>query len=322
MPDARARLGELGVVLPAGTGASLKGICYLDGERVAAAEFPGSAGLGLRRTVLHQALAERAAAEGAELAWGQRVEGLVEGGVRTEAGIRHGGLVVGADGLRSRVRTWAGLEGREPRHRRFGQRRHFTLEPWTDHVEVYWADGFEAYVTPVGPREVGVAFLWSGRKATFDQLLADLPALARRLGNAPVASRDLGCGPLHQRVKAVVRGRLALVGDAGGYLDAITGEGLALAFHQAFAVVEAVEAGDLRLYARAHRRLRRLPDALTSALLVAERHPWLRRRAVAALARDRVLFTRLLGVHARTLPPSALGPQGLLRLAFGLVRSG
>jgi len=111
---------------------------------------------------------------------------------------------------------------------------------------------------------------------------------------------------------------MALVGDASGYVDAITGEGLALAFHQAFSLVEAIEAGNLGLYARAHRRHRRLPDAMTRALLFAERRPWLRRRAIAALAADPPLFRLLLGVHARTHPPSAVGFRGALRLAWGL----
>jgi len=311
-------LQELGLELPPEAGAPLRGIRYVDGECEAAAEFPGASGLGLRRTTLHQALVARAAEVGVQLEWGTKVEGLVKGGVRTADGRQLAGLVVGADGLRSRVRRWAGLEGSPARHRRFGQRRHYALAPWTDHVEVHWVDGYEAYITPVAAQEIGVAFLWSGRKASFDELLAGIPALERRLAGAVVSSRDQGCGPLEQRSRGVVGENLALVGDAGGYLDAITGEGLALAFHQAFALVEAIEAGDLQRYARAHRRLRRFPDAMTRALLLAERHPWLRRRAVAALARDPALFRRLLGVHARTLPFSALGWGGLLRRLGGL----
>ena len=173
--------------------------------------------------------------------------------------------------------------------RRFGVRRHLRIAPWTDLVEVHWSDrqeGAEAYVTPVGPETVGVAVLWSpearsggqapdhsdqpeqpgrpekaARPAVFDDLLARFPRLADRVAGAPAVSRDLGCGPLAQRVPAVARGRIALVGDAGGYLDAITGEGLSLAFHQAEALVgtivacERSGAADLRRYVRAHRRI-------------------------------------------------------------------
>lgn len=116
------------------------------------------------------------------------------------------------------------------------------------------------------------------------------------------------------------------MGDASGYLDAITGEGLSLAFHQAFALVETIgaidagRAGDLAPYERTHRRLRHLPETLIRLLLAAERRPWLRRRAVRALAADRELFERLLGLHADTVPLSALGAPGLLRLAGRLAR--
>jgi flavin-dependent dehydrogenase len=333
MPDARLRLEELGVRLPAAASAVFRGIRYVDGDperggTVAEAEFPSGHGLGVRRTALHRALLERAEELGAEICWETRITGLLQSsgevGVETTSGNsqgrRRGRYLVAADGLRSRLRRWAGLEGPPARLRRFGVRRHYAMEPWTAHVEVWWADGFEAYVTPVSAGEVGVALLWSGRKAGFDDLLAGLPALARRLEGAEATSRDRGCGPLAQNVRAVHRGRLALVGDASGYVDAITGEGLALAFHQAFSLVEAIEAEDLSLYARAHRRHRRLPDALTRALLFAERRPWLRRRAIAALAADPDLFRRLLGVHARTLPPKDVGLKGVLRLAWGLAR--
>jgi len=132
--------------------------------------------------------------------------------------------------------------------------------------------------------------------------------------------RDRGAGPFRQRARAVRRGNLVLLGDAAGYLDAITGEGLSLAFHQAEALVEAVVAGDLGRYARACRRLRRLPDAMTALLLAVERRTWLRRRMVRALAAEPALFSRLLGVHARSLPLSDFGMRGAVRLAWGLAR--
>ncbi|HSL83916.1 MAG TPA: NAD(P)/FAD-dependent oxidoreductase [Thermoanaerobaculia bacterium] len=355
MPDGLARLVELGVAVPPEASAPFRGIRYLDGEVAAEGDFPGRSssgavgaaaggiqGLGVRRTVLHRALVERAEAAGAELRWGERVTGLEPAaggrggrgllageppGVVTGGGVLRGRFLVGADGLRSRVRGWAGLEGRAPApgapHARFGVRRHYRLAPWSDRVEVHWADRCEAYVTPAGPELVGVAMLWSGGPASFDELLGRVPALARRLAGAPPASRDLGCGPLAQRPRRVARGRIALAGDASGYLDAITGEGLSLAFHQAFALVEAIRAidagaaphrDDFAPYERAHRRLRRLPEALIRLLLLAERRPWLRRRAVRALAADRALFERLLGLHAGTVPVSVLGLSGTLRL--------
>ena len=174
-------------------------------------------------------------------------------------------------------------------------------------------------MTPVAPRQVGVAMLWSGGPASFEELLGRFPALAARLAGAPEASRDRGAGPLEQRVRGVVRGRLALVGDASGYLDAITGEGLAVALHQAEAVADAMAAGDLGRYAAAHRRIARLPEAMTRLVLAIERRPRLRRRVVRALAAEPALFSRLLGIHGRSLPARELGLDGALRLAWRLV---
>ncbi len=319
MPDGVARLQALGVLLPAERAAELRGIRYLDGELVAEARFERSSGRGIRRLVLHRAMVQRAESAGVRTLWGVTVRGLGSDGVRTDRGTLRGDWVIGADGLRSRVRRWAGLEAEGSRFRRFGIRRHFAVAPWTDLVEVYWADRCEAYVTPVAGDEVGVALLWSAEKADFDRLIARFPALRRRLAGAPTSSRDRGLGPLEQRSRAVWAGRVALVGDAAGYRDAITGEGLSLAFHQAQALAEAIAAGDLRQYAGAVRRLTALPFALIRALLEAERRPWLRRRLIRTLAAEPALFKRLLAVHARQLPMRGVGASGWLRLARGLL---
>jgi flavin-dependent dehydrogenase len=105
------------------------------------------------------------------------------------------------------------------------------------------------------------------------------------------------------------------VGDAAGYLDAITGEGLAVAFHESAALVAAVKANDLARYAAAWRRINRLPNAMTSLVLALERRPALRRRVLRALAAEPAVFSRLLGIHARTFPARSLGFNGALRLA-------
>jgi flavin-dependent dehydrogenase len=87
---------------------------------------------------------------------------------------------------------------------------------------------------------------------------------------------------------------LALVGDAAGYVDALTGEGLGIAFAEAHALAAALAVGDLSLYARAYRRIVGAPERLTHATLLLTRHQSLRRRVIGVLGRDPRLFARLL----------------------------
>jgi len=317
MPDGLAALERLGAARERLRHHRLVGIRYLDGEIVVSARFNGAPGAGIRRTNLHRALLEAAQVAGIDLRWGTACRGLHFGdqhrvsALDTDAGPLTARFVVAADGLRSSLRTAAGLDGRPEarRYQRFGVRRHLRLAPWTDHVEVYWADRCEAYVTPVGPDEVDVACLWHGPARGWRDLVTRVPALVARLGKARATSRDAGCGPLGQRVRGVVRGNLALVGDAAGYVDAITGEGLSLAFLEAEALAEALAEDDLARYARAHRRICTWPDRLTRAVLALERRPALRRRALRALAREPRIFAQLLAVHTRCQPPrSALLP--------------
>ena len=324
MPDGVEILEAMGVEVGALRAMSFAGIRYLDGERSAEARFAAGHGLGVRRPVLHQALIERALEVGARLRWGIRVVALRDGGLETSDGPVDCRWIAGADGLSSRVRRWCGLEGRAGRSR-FGVRRHFRVAPWTDLVEVYWARGHEAYVTPVGPDEIGVAILYGGEPRAapdFDRLLSSFPRLESRLAGAEVTSSDRGSGPLYRLPSGVRRGPVLLVGDAAGYLDAITGEGLALGFQQARSLAAALAANRPREYERAVRRLTATPFRLIRLLLFAERRPRIRRRVVAALDRDPELFARLLAVHARQASPREFGLGGAARLLGGLLAAG
>jgi flavin-dependent dehydrogenase len=321
MPDGVQALGRLGVKLEQGQFAPLKGIRYIEGNVSAEAQFPRSPGAGIRRTVLHQAMVDRASEVGLQTRWGVTVRGLDKEGVDTDQGRLRASWVVGADGLHSRVRRWVGLTGRKARFRRYGVRRHYALEPWTDLVEVYWADRCEAYVTPISRQEVGVAFLWGDQKGDFDTLLTRFPRLERRLKGASSTGGDRGAALLEQRTQAVHRDRVALVGDAAGYRDAITGEGLSMAFHQARALAAAIGQGELASYGRAARELSSVPFLLIRILLEVERRPRLRRRLIGALAKEPRLFARLLAIHTRDAPPRSIGPGGILQLARGLLSS-
>jgi len=327
MPAGVAALARLGVGLPSPC-AALRGIRYRSDGVVAEADFPGGErGAGIRRTVLHAALLERAGQTGVELRFGVLVEGIEDGAVRIAGGLVRGRFVVGADGLRSRVRRWSGLGRRdEPSGlagQRFGVSRHFrTATADGSPVEVIFGDRAEAYLTPLAPDEIGVAILWSGDAAMrggFDALLAARfdEALRARLAPLERLGQDRGSGPFRQRVVRRTRGALALVGDAGGYVDALTGEGLSLGFEQALALGEALGHGDLARYEREARRLALLPERLTRLALFAARHPALRRRYVAALARDPALFTALLGALGARRPLAASTVATLFgRLAF------
>ena len=331
MPDALAALSELGVDL-GGAGQPFDGIWYVLGSLAASAPYPhGARGRGVARPELHAVLWRAAEAAGVELL-AERAEGLAESGesggapvgVRTERGTVGARFVVGADGLRSKVRAWAGLaSAREvPRGReRFGIRRHLELAATSGRVEVVFGHGAEAYLTPLAPDRTGVALLFAGETKGFDELLASRfpPELAARLAGARQLGRDLGAGPFDQRARSAVSrrgGRVALVGDAAGYVDAVTGEGLAIAFREALALAPALAAGDLARYRNASKRIRRVPEAITRLVVALARRPRLGARAVAALGRDPALFERLLGVLGLRLPAGSVGAGALLRFGW------
>ena len=322
MPDAVDRLRELGVNLQQCERRPYYGIRYVEGSTSAEGRFPGVHGLGIRRTVLHEALHRRAIETGVQIHWGLRVRGISEDGFETDEGLFRGRWLIGADGRYSKVRKWAGLAGRPASRRRFGIRRHFEIEPWTDLVEVHWVDGFEAYVTPVGERLVGVVLMWGEGKADFDSLMRRFPALEERFSGSAIATSDRGAGPLEQRCREVYRGNLALVGDASGSLDAISGEGLALAFHESFAVVDAILAGNLVQYSRARTRIVRYPKMITRLLLLLEELPSLRRRVMRSLSSDPSLMSRFLELKMRGDRRRVLGANGLLQLTMAAVRGG
>ncbi|HUD72069.1 MAG TPA: NAD(P)/FAD-dependent oxidoreductase, partial [Dongiaceae bacterium] len=231
MPAAVARLRRMGVTLPTDGFQPFHGIRYVDADLAAEARFVDGAGWGVRRTVLSEALLRRAAALGVDVRHGVEARGFTATGrgVRLDAGGEPiaAGWLVGADGLHGAVGRAAGFAVRRDLRRRFGLRRHVAVAPWSDTVEVHWQDGLEAYVTPVSAGEVGVAFLWTAgddASADFAAFLDRFPALAARLGpaaRAPHAGSVRGAGPFGVTVRPAARGRVLLVGDASGYVDAI-----------------------------------------------------------------------------------------------------
>jgi menaquinone-9 beta-reductase len=276
MPGALPMLDRLGVD-PAGM--PLRGVSYRTESAHADHRFRNGEGRGVRRLELHRALTARAEALGVD-----RVRAKVESVEQDAAGVTAAGIrgsyLVGADGLHSTVRRLAGLEGVVARGRRFGLRRHFRIEPWTDLIEVHWNARVEAYVTPVAPDVVGIAML-GPQRTDFDEALAGIPELRDRLADVAPASTLRGAGPLRQTATAPSRGRVLLVGDASGYVDAITGEGLRLGVAQARAAVAAITGGPA--YDGEWRRVTRDFRVLTSGLVRAAGTP--ARRAIVPAAR-------------------------------------
>lgn len=293
MPGALAALQSLGVKLD---GHDITGIRYTDGSRDAVAEFPAGPGRGVRRTALHDALRQAIADAGVPIHQG-RVTGLTQDENSVTAGGVTARYLAAADGLHSPVRALLGLDLPASGPKRFGLRRHYAMAPWTDLVDVHWAADSEAYVTPVGPDLVGIAIL-GGRSAGFEESLRAFPQLRERLPAAAVTATR-GAGPLRQRVRHRVAGRVLLVGDAAGYVDALTGEGIAVSLGCAAALVDAVAADRPQEYERTWRQASRRYRWLTGSLLWTRRQPWLGRAIVPAAAALPPVFRMAVGQLAR-----------------------
>ncbi len=282
MPGALAALQRLGVDPP---GREFRGIRYVDAEsgQSAQALFSDGPGRGVRRTDLHSALAAAADAAGV-----QRVTGTVAEVRQHDGWVEAGGLtaswLVAADGLHSTVRHELGLDRPFGGPSRHGLRRHFAAEPWSDLVEVHWSRRAEAYVTPVGDGVVGVAVLTDVRGPSFDDWLVEFPLLAKQLAGAEPVSEVRGAGPLGQVAARRVAGRVLLVGDAAGYVDALTGEGIAVGFAQAAALIRCLVAGEPAAYERQWRSASRRYRFLTHGVLYAAQHSRLRKMLVPAAA--------------------------------------
>jgi len=315
IPDALDALRKLGIVLPPAAGMPIQGIRFLDGATVAEARFSQQDGIGVRRTALHFLLADQARQAGVSIFRGAPVRGLAPGGVRVGDAVVGSRWIVAADGSQSALRRAAGLDRVMRDSRRFGSRRHFEIAPWSDLVEIHWGRAAQAYVTPVAPHEVGVAFISSDPLQRFQEFLPLFPALEARLKRAVATSTVRGAMTASRRFAQVTAGNVALIGDASGSVDAVTGLGFSLAFQQAVALGDALGAGDLSLYAAAHRRIARLPRVMEVLMLSLDRYDRFRHRAIRALAAEPAQFARLLAVHAGMAPPVSFALR--FPLAFG-----
>jgi len=317
MPPGLQALERLGAraALSDADWAPIRGIRYLQEDGTALeGRLPGAGGIGVRRTALAQALLDTARAAGVSVFARTAVRAHRRANtaihVETDAGTWEAAVLVAADGLASPLRAAEGLDLPARGPRRYGLRQHVRMRPWTDCVEVHLSDGLEAYVTPAGPERVGVAFLWEdGRvppQISWPSLVQRVPMLAGQLQGAESDSTPRGAGPLQRRVLARVRPRFALLGDAAGYVDAITGEGLSLALVCAEALGTCLpdivrrggEPAAFQPYLATFRREYRRYALVTHCVLSLARRPRLRRTVLAALGWKPDVFSWLL---ARTV---------------------
>ena len=287
MPDALAALSELGVSIGAADSFPFRGIRFLDRRTAIQANFPTGCGRGVRRTTLHRMMIEQAEAVGVQLHWG----------AKADLDAARCDWIIGADGENSLVRRWAGLDVRLRDRRRFGFRLHYRIKPWTDHMELYRGRDCQVYVTPVTPDSVCVAAISRNSQLRLADALREISGLEQRLKPSALISTERGAITSSRKLKAVCREHIALIGDASGSVDAITGEGLCLAFRQAAALAEAIECGDLSKYQRKHRQIARRPEMMARLLLTLGDHPHVRRAAMFAMTSHQGIFARMLAAH-------------------------
>lgn len=349
LPHGVDRLKALGLreVLEKASAQRFRGILYRAHGLEAPGDFKdGAFGRGVRRKILDAEVQRAALAAGDVELVSARVEDVSQTDGRVTARLAPGSdataisgrVLIGADGPKSRTRHAIGLDQGPPKRARYAIRRHFELAPGTpmpERVEVNVCDGYELYLTPATDGTVGLAALCehatmrdgTGDKgARLDALIANAPApLRNRLAGSKPASAALACGPLRVRTKGVFAGRTILVGDASGYVDALTGEGMSLALATgelaSAAVANVLKGGSpsaaFKQYAKARAGVFRDHAWLTLGLLFLARHPFLVRRAITRLAAEPALFTRLLEVNNGTKSLLSVSPLDFLKLGIG-----
>jgi flavin-dependent dehydrogenase len=337
-PYGVAELERLGVLDdPALRTAPLRRLRFNAGGHTASAPLGRQRqGLGIQRDLLDAALLDRARAAGVEVCTGVAVRGLETershvAALDTSAGTIAARAFVAADGLNSRLRRVAGLDAAH-RASRYGVSAHVALDcDPGDAVDVYFHDGFEVYRTPTGPRTANIAVLLEKRRmaafrgrlaAAFLDILEGHPAMdgADGLADAPLAA-----GPFPRACIRAWKGNLVLVGDAAGFFDGISGDGMSSALATAPLAARAVDSfldsggyDGFRAYDRQRRAAARNSHLLARLSLTLARRPPLARMAVRNLARRPDSFARLTAIAADGASPRTLRPRDLSALALGL----
>ncbi len=336
LPGGAAVLEQLGLVEEVG-GIPLRGIGYELAGRSITVDFPArpngqGAGLAQRRLTLDAALfAAAARTPGVRARQGCRVEAALvrKGrvvGLEVDGRPRPAAWVVGADGVRSRLARQLGLATTQA-SRRLGLRAHFRLrrppaEP--ARVRILVGQGYELYLTPLPNHELSVVALTQAVrqpwKEQFYRWLAQAGLYAEVLRDAVPVSDLAAAAPLGARVHAAVAPGFALLGDAAGALDPITGTGISHALLSAHLLADelarasALEDAVLHRFERRRQQLLRPAARLTRLLVALLRHPRLAARLLALGNRIPGLLSQLAEACAPVLPlqpPSVTSSQAL-----------
>jgi geranylgeranyl reductase family protein len=262
-----------------------------DRARVAYRDRAGRArsAWGVDRLALDALLAATAARAGAGLRERTRIERLTLRNGRVDGAMLRGAdgpievqsdWVIGADGARSSVARLLGV-ARQPRIRRIGLVTHVAGDGGLgDHGEMHVGDGYYVGLAPIpgGGLNVGMALPMDGRapaEQRYAGAIGGLPAVAERLVGLGRTTALRGVAPIGHRVTRAAGPGWLLVGDAAGFLDPFTGEGIYRALRSGRAAAEAVLTDSARADARYEADRRRVFAAksaltwLVQAMLVA-----------------------------------------------------
>lgn len=297
MPDSLSALSRLGVTVPFGMGFQFRGIRFSDAHSSVTADFPSGVGTGIRRVALHGLLMERAQELGVDFHWGAKHIHVTGTQVTVDGCTINSDFLIGADGQNSPTRRRLGLQQVSGERRRYAFRRHYRIAPWSSHMELHWGPKCQIYITPVGQDEICVVSMSRNPKLRLDDALAHFPSVREHLIDTETASRERGALTVSRKLRRVCQNGGALIGDASGSVDAITGEGLCLAFSQALSLASAIKSGNLKNYEAEHRSLSRRPRLMASLMLTLDRNRSFQKRALASLAAHPQLFSSLVGVH-------------------------
>jgi geranylgeranyl reductase family protein len=314
-PAGAALLRDLGV--DTGGGRWLRGMQLVapNAARHLVEYGDGFRALSIERRLLDARLLALARDHGVRVCEGQRVDGVVQEdgevrGVVARSEEMRAACVVAADGVNSTVARALHLRRKVVWPPRLGLVAHVRGVSWPEDVGQMWV-GRHAYVgvAPVGERVLTLGLVQDaprgrlGASHTALQAgLAPFAELGRRLAGADLVEPVQGVGPLAHAVRATAGRGWLLVGDAAGFFDPLTGEGLFRALKGAHLAADAVDralGGDrlaLPGYQRARRRAFAAKERLTALIQLFVRVPGLMNYVVARLQQRPTLARRLARV--------------------------